>query len=172
MGNTRMRTRIEAHVQLHRVNNSPTTLQAKAGAEPPSDALEKTASVETGNLDIQIPVTIPADGRAGKPEEENTAGTWNPDIWVPERLKRNEGLRVRDAEGEEDAEKQEAEKAERVENGGNEEKDDPDLGERWPFDSWGDTTRGQDSPTKPDLRHVPGGTWLQQVRSCLRGKLR
>ncbi|KAJ1202412.1 hypothetical protein NDU88_006212 [Pleurodeles waltl] len=147
------------------VNNSPTTLSAKAGAEPRSNTLGKTASLETGNPDVWIPVTIPADVRAGKPEEENTAGAGNPDIWVPEKLKREEGLRVSDAEEEEEAEEQGAEKAERIETGGNEEEDD--LGERWPFDSQGDTTRGQDNPTKPDLRHVPGGTWLQQKLSSV-----
>ncbi|KAJ1081440.1 hypothetical protein NDU88_001622 [Pleurodeles waltl] len=145
-----------------RVNNSPTTLQAKTGAEPRSDALGENASVDTRNPDVRLPVKIPAEGRAEKPEEKNTAGDRNPDIRVPERFKRKEGLRVRDKEGEEDAEERDAEKAEHVDNGGNKEEDDPDLGERRPFDSRGDTTRGLDSPTKPDLRHVPGGTWLQQ----------
>ncbi|KAJ1081441.1 hypothetical protein NDU88_001623 [Pleurodeles waltl] len=144
------------------MNNSPTILQAKTGAEPCSDALGENASVDTGNPDVRIPVKIPAKGRVEKPEEKNTAGAGNPDIQVPERFKRKEGLRVWDKEGEEDAEERDAEKAERVDNGGNEEEDNPDLGERWPFDSRGDTTRGLDSPTKPDLRHVPGGTCLQQ----------
>ncbi|KAJ1141310.1 hypothetical protein NDU88_007643 [Pleurodeles waltl] len=78
-----------------RVNNSPTTLPAKAGAEPRSDTLGKTASLETGNLDVRIPVTIPADGRAGKPEEKNTASAGNPDIKVKKKRRTNRRRRGR-----------------------------------------------------------------------------
>ncbi|KAJ1213433.1 hypothetical protein NDU88_001070 [Pleurodeles waltl] len=143
------------------VNNSPTKLPAKAGAELRSDTLGKTASLETGNPDVQIPMILPEDGRTEKPEEKNTVGTGNPDIRVPKKLKREEGLHVGDAEDEEEAEERGSEKAERLETGEDEEKDE--RGERRLFDSQRDTTRGQDSPTKPDLRHVPEGTWLQQV---------
>ncbi|KAJ1171844.1 hypothetical protein NDU88_003702 [Pleurodeles waltl] len=147
----------------HRVNNSPTTLHAKAGAEPRSDALGETNSDETGNPDVRVPVNVPAEGSgAEKTEEEKTAGAGDPDIRVPERLKRKEGLFARDAEGEEDAKEREAGKAEQTDNGGNEEENELYIGEWRPFDSREDTTRGQDSPTKPELRHVPRGTWLQQ----------
>ncbi|KAJ1099852.1 hypothetical protein NDU88_004947 [Pleurodeles waltl] len=61
------------------VNNSPTTLHAEAGAELRSDALSETASDETGNPDVQVPVNVPAEGRrAEKTEEEKTAGAGNP----------------------------------------------------------------------------------------------
>ncbi|KAJ1101271.1 hypothetical protein NDU88_006343 [Pleurodeles waltl] len=49
---------------------------------------------------------------------------------------------------------------------------DSDIGEGGPLTSRSDTTEGQEGPRKPELRHVPGAAWLQQVQSCLRDKLR
>ncbi|KAJ1079590.1 hypothetical protein NDU88_000152 [Pleurodeles waltl] len=139
-----------------------TTLHAKAGAELHSETPGKTTAVETGNPDVRVPENVPAEGRAETTEEENTAGAGNPDIRVPEKLKRKEGLRAGKAEGEEDTRELDAEEARQTDHGGNEEENDPYIEERQPFDSRENTTRGQDSPTKPELRHVPRGTWLQQ----------
>ncbi|KAJ1198801.1 hypothetical protein NDU88_002640 [Pleurodeles waltl] len=36
---------------------------------------------------------------------------------------------------------------------------------------WAGPTEGQGSPEQQRLRHVPGGTWLKQVRSCMKNKL-
>ncbi|KAJ1191348.1 hypothetical protein NDU88_000664 [Pleurodeles waltl] len=149
---------------LQQVKNFPATLHVEARAEPRSEALCETASVETGNPDILISVNVPDEGRrAEQTEEEKTAGAGNPDIRVSERLKRKEGLRAQGAEGEEDAKEREAGNAEQIDNGGNEEENDPYIAERRPFDGQEDISRGQDSPNKPELRHVHGGTWLQQV---------
>ncbi|KAJ1133488.1 hypothetical protein NDU88_011776 [Pleurodeles waltl] len=58
-----------------------------------------------------------------------------PDIRLPEKLKRKEGLRTGKAEGEEDARELDAEEARQTDNGRNKEENKPYLEERQPFDS-------------------------------------
>ncbi|KAJ1170928.1 hypothetical protein NDU88_002799 [Pleurodeles waltl] len=138
------------------VKTFPATLHAEAGAEPRSEALGETTFVETGNPDIRIPVNVPAEGRrVGQTEEKKTAGAENPGIRVPARLKSKERLRAQEVEEEEDAKEREAGIAEQIDHGGNEEEKDPYLGERQPFGGGEDISKGQDSPNKPELRHVP-----------------
>ncbi|KAJ1201576.1 hypothetical protein NDU88_005384 [Pleurodeles waltl] len=104
---------------------------------------------------MRIPVHVPDKGRrAGHTREKKTQ--------TPERLKSKERIHAARAEEEEDAKEQETEIAEQLNHGGNEEEKDPYLGERWPFNGWEDIAKGQDSPNKPELPHVPGETWLQQ----------
>ncbi|KAJ1189341.1 hypothetical protein NDU88_006089 [Pleurodeles waltl] len=144
---------------------------SEAGAEPRSEALGETMYIENGNPDIRIPVYVPDKGRrAGHTGENKTANARNQDIRVPERLKSKERLHAEVAEEEDGAKEHETEIAEQLDHGGNEEEKGPYLGERRPFDGREDISKGQDSPNKPKLRHVPGGTWLQQQTASSRGK--
>ncbi|KAJ1131414.1 hypothetical protein NDU88_009751 [Pleurodeles waltl] len=81
------------------------------------------------------------------------------------------------ADGEEDEEEEDAETEEEIAKGGDAGERNSDIGEEEPQDeglgnSRGDPTEGQGSPEKEQLCHVPGGVWLQQVRSCLKHKIR
>ncbi|KAJ1169673.1 hypothetical protein NDU88_001564 [Pleurodeles waltl] len=124
-----------------------------------------------GNLEEQIPDPLPAiQGKEG--EEEASAITGNPDIRVPEGLERDNGLNaqralfIETAEGE-DAEEGDAERRGRTPNPlrRTQEKAQRSL-------SPGDTTTGKEGPEGRELCHVTGGTWLNQVRSCLQDSLR
>ncbi|KAJ1189438.1 hypothetical protein NDU88_006183 [Pleurodeles waltl] len=136
-----------------RVNNSPTTLHAKDGAEPHSKSLDESTYGNIRNPDARIPGNVPVEGRTETTEEENTAGAGNPDIRVPEKVKRKKGLHARGAEGEEDAKERDAGKTRQTDNGETEEEEDiPYREESQPFDYRRNSTRGQDSPTKPELQ--------------------
>ncbi|KAJ1114736.1 hypothetical protein NDU88_002967 [Pleurodeles waltl] len=102
--------------------------------------------------------------RAQRAEEGEAAGAGNPDIRVPESLKSEEGLSVRHAEKkkEKDAERREAESADKEDSGEDERTIDPYLGEVGPLIARGNPAEGQDGPKKPELRHVPEGAWLKQ----------
>ncbi|KAJ1145108.1 hypothetical protein NDU88_011400 [Pleurodeles waltl] len=135
-----------------------------------SEVLQRTKLLKSG---IRIPRNIPIEGRrAQSAEEGEAAGAGNPDIRVPESLKSKEGLRAGCTEREKDAERRAAESAEKEDSGEDERTIDPYLGEGGPFNARDNPTEGQDGPKKPELRHVPGWTWLKQVLSCLRDKLR
>ncbi|KAJ1151852.1 hypothetical protein NDU88_004631 [Pleurodeles waltl] len=96
----------------------------------------------------------------GGPTEKDAAEAGNPDIWVPKCLKRNNGQRTHVLEREEDAGRKDTEVAE----------GEPATGGA--VTSRDDPTEGQEGPRKQEIHHVPGGAWLQQVRSCLKDKLR
>ncbi|KAJ1199174.1 hypothetical protein NDU88_003012 [Pleurodeles waltl] len=133
-----------------------------------------TYHAEAGNPDIRVPENIDReDGQSvQRTQEEDAIAAGNPDIRVPKNLKRKNGLRAARAEKEEDAEGKTAESADREDSGEDKKTTDPYLGEEEPLNARDNTTEGQDGPKKLELRHVPGGTWLKQVRSCLRAKLR
>ncbi|KAJ1171377.1 hypothetical protein NDU88_003240 [Pleurodeles waltl] len=85
----------------------------------------------------------------------------NPNIWVPERTEKDDGLRARRAvEGKNgDKDKEESEETgDRDRNGNN----------KVPLEIDGQPRAGKRAETR-ELRHVPGGTWLTMVRSFLKG---
>ncbi|KAJ1151438.1 hypothetical protein NDU88_004219 [Pleurodeles waltl] len=109
-------------------------------------------------------------GRPGEPEhvpvrsreEETIAEAGNPDIRVPDSLKREDGLRARDAlktrddegRGNEEGGEQLRERREVIHG--------QTLVEEQMNTGRVDTATGQDSPKELERRHVPGGTWLSQ----------
>ncbi|KAJ1175978.1 hypothetical protein NDU88_001263 [Pleurodeles waltl] len=99
-------------------------------------------------------------------EEGEDTGAGNPGIRVPESIKREEGLRVRGAEEEKDAEGRDAGNAETGSSGEDEEKPDSELGKGGTLAYRGNTPEWQEGPKKPELRHVPGGAWLKQPAGC------
>ncbi|KAJ1178422.1 hypothetical protein NDU88_003668 [Pleurodeles waltl] len=133
-----------------------------------------TCRDEAGNPDIWVPENIDKeDGqRARCAQEVDALADGNPDIRVPEKLNRKKGLRAGCAKREEDAEGRGMGHERKEDSGGEEGTADPHLGERRPFEGRDDPSEGQYGPKKPEFRHVPGGTWLKQVRSCLRDRLR
>ncbi|KAJ1091186.1 hypothetical protein NDU88_004313 [Pleurodeles waltl] len=129
----------------------------------------------------KIPATYCANSRPekcpGGPTGKDAEEAGNPDIRVPESLKRKDGQRARHAQTREDVEKKDAERPEESENeeDANETKTDTEEREpvnRGPLTSRDNPTEGQEGPRRQELRHVPGGAWLQQVRSCLRDRIR
>ncbi|KAJ1087810.1 hypothetical protein NDU88_000973 [Pleurodeles waltl] len=85
--------------------------------------------------------------------------------------------------GEDDVRVEEKTVEDEVRTGGRPEREDVETGERrcgGPTEEWsypeqltpGENLDGeQGSPETQRLRHVPGGAWLQQVRSCLQSRL-
>ncbi|KAJ1109550.1 hypothetical protein NDU88_006910 [Pleurodeles waltl] len=157
-----------------RVADFPATFSAGSRSEKYLGGPAGNEAAEVGNPDIRIPENLPIEAgqRAQRAEEGEAAGAGNPEIRVPESLKREEGLRAQSAEETKDAERRDTERANEGNIGEDERELDSDIGEGGPLTSRGNTMEGQEGPKKPELHHVPGGAWLQQVRSCLRNKLR
>ncbi|KAJ1155640.1 hypothetical protein NDU88_008369 [Pleurodeles waltl] len=156
-----------------RVEDLPATFSAGSRSEKYPGGPTENKATEVGNPDIWNPEKLPTEGqRVQCAEEGEAAGAGNPDIQVPESLKREEGLRARHAEETEDAEWRDAERTDEGTIGEDERELVSDIGKGGPLTSRGNTTEGQEGPKKPELCHIPGGAWLQQVRSCLRDKLR
>ncbi|KAJ1217162.1 hypothetical protein NDU88_004757 [Pleurodeles waltl] len=101
-----------------------------------------------------------------------------------ETRKREVGQRARGARGEEDKEEKDAGMEEETaagDDGNTERREDAgksilDDGKEEPnnerfLGSRGDTTEGQGGPERQQLCHVPGGAWLQRVRSCLKNRI-
>ncbi|KAJ1207105.1 hypothetical protein NDU88_002497 [Pleurodeles waltl] len=86
------------------------------------------------------------NGDAGK-----TLG--NPDIRVPERTERNDGLGARREEGGQNADNEEKQETEDGRRKGNNEVPSKITGQQW-------ERKRVETRT---LRHVPGGTWLTKV---------
>ncbi|KAJ1214776.1 hypothetical protein NDU88_002389 [Pleurodeles waltl] len=142
------------------------TSHVKAGTECHSPEPCERDSENIGNPDERIPDPLPEI----QGEEDASAITGNPDIRVPEVLERDNGLHARGvlfteaAEGE-DTEEGDAEKRGRIPNPLRQTQEEE---QRSP--SPGDTTTGKEGPEGRELCHVPGGTWLNQGRSCLQAK--
>ncbi|KAJ1155799.1 hypothetical protein NDU88_008524 [Pleurodeles waltl] len=136
--------------------------------------LPATCDAADGNPDIRVPETIDKkDGqRAQRALKEDAVAAGNPDIRVPKNVKSENGLRMGHTEKEEDAEGITAKSAEREASGEDQKTTDPYLGEEETQNTRDYPTKGQEGPKKLELCHVPGGTWLNQEQSCLRGKLR
>ncbi|KAJ1164175.1 hypothetical protein NDU88_004620 [Pleurodeles waltl] len=81
-------------------------------------------------------------------------------------MKRDDGLRARGALGAEDAKEDKVEKRGRkpVPSGRPKEEEEKNS-------STGDAATGKEGPEERELRHVPGGTWLDQVWSYLKDSL-
>ncbi|KAJ1088457.1 hypothetical protein NDU88_001614 [Pleurodeles waltl] len=148
-----------------RVADFPATFNAGSRSEKYLGGPAGNEAAEVGNPDIRISENLPIEAgqRAQRAEEGEAAGAGNPDIRVPKSLKRDEGLHARRAEETKDAERRDAESADEGNIGEHERELDSDIGEGGPFTAQGNTTEGQEGPKKPELRHVPGGAWLQQV---------
>ncbi|KAJ1101445.1 hypothetical protein NDU88_006513 [Pleurodeles waltl] len=98
-------------------------------------------------------------------------------------MKRVVGQCARSAseEGEEEKDAGEEEESATKDDGNTEEREDAGksvlaVGEEEPMDkrplcSRGDITEGEGDPEKQQLRHVPGGAWLQPIRSCLKNRI-
>ncbi|KAJ1097617.1 hypothetical protein NDU88_002734 [Pleurodeles waltl] len=159
-------------------------IQAPDAAAPfhadPGSAWHPTATNEdktlkNGNPDIRIPIDLPVEEQKPQHREEKevAVNARNPDIRVPKSVKREEGLCVARIEEEKDAEEEDAEegRTEIVDREDNEEdknNSDLHLGSTEPGHTRETPTEGLDSPKRPELRHVPGGTWLKQILCCTR----
>ncbi|KAJ1122517.1 hypothetical protein NDU88_001003 [Pleurodeles waltl] len=130
--------------------DSPTTSGIEAGAERRSADPCEHEIKDIGNPDGRIPEHIPTNSR----EEETIAEAGNPGIRVPDRVKR-------DAE----EERREGCKRREVIHGRTPGEEQTNAGQD-------NTTTGQEGPKELERRHVPGGTWLSQARSCLKDRLR
>ncbi|KAJ1123857.1 hypothetical protein NDU88_002324 [Pleurodeles waltl] len=121
---------------------------------------------EAGNPDARISGTIPVRGRRlERVEEGEDTGAGNPDIRVPESLKTKVGLRAERAEKEKDAEGRRAGNTRKEDIREDEQTIDAYIAGKRPSNGRDNTLGGQEGPNKPEVRHVPGGTWLKQVRS-------
>ncbi|KAJ1164022.1 hypothetical protein NDU88_004469 [Pleurodeles waltl] len=116
---------------------------------------------------------IPSPTSAG----EEIAEAGNPDIRVSKTMKREERQRARSTSTEEDEEEKYPGTEEERATGEDAGKSILDIGEEEPQDerlvnSGGYPTEGQGGPERQQFCHVPGGAWLQQVRSCLKNRIR
>ncbi|KAJ1128881.1 hypothetical protein NDU88_007253 [Pleurodeles waltl] len=164
--------------------DSPATFRTDPRSEWHPAGPEENRAIENGNLDFRIPINLRVDEReARRLEKANVVRAGNLDIRVPARnsispvirvpasFKREEGLCAGRTGEEKDAEEERAEIAGSEDSGRDEKTSDPHFGEKEPENTRETPTEGQDSPEKLELRQVPGGNWLKQVRSCLRYKL-
>ncbi|KAJ1141549.1 hypothetical protein NDU88_007877 [Pleurodeles waltl] len=128
-----------------------------------------SAGESYGNPDIRVPEAIDRkDGQSARRAlEEDAVAAGSPDIRVPENLKSENGLFAGRAEKEEDAEGITAESAEKKASGEDQRTTNPYLGEEEPQNARDYPTEGQDGPKKLELRHVPGGMWLNQLTAWL-----
>ncbi|KAJ1214852.1 hypothetical protein NDU88_002463 [Pleurodeles waltl] len=143
--------------------DSPTTSNIESGADCRSADSCGHESKDIGNPDGRIPEHIPARSR----EEEPIAEAGNPDIRVRDSVKREDGLRARRTFKTRDAEEGRRQRGERREvvHGQTPAEEQKSTGQD-------DTAPGQDGPKELERRHVPGGMWLSQLRSCLKDRLR
>ncbi|KAJ1183933.1 hypothetical protein NDU88_000743 [Pleurodeles waltl] len=132
----------------------PATSRAKSGTESrfsyPCDERDGV-----GNPSGRIPEPL-----QGRQDDVDAIGvTGNPDIRVPKGMKRDEGLRVTRVPGKEDA-------GGDMERGGegNQEEEERTPTEKPKTFSVKDTTTNGEATEGRELRHVPGGTWLNQKK--------
>ncbi|KAJ1160506.1 hypothetical protein NDU88_001008 [Pleurodeles waltl] len=128
-----------------------------------------THCADAGNPDIRVPENTNSEygQSARRVEEGDAAEAGNTDIRVPKTLNRDNGQIVWRAERGEDAERSEEERPEDCEIREDATESDSDLEKgdpvnQGPLTSRGNTTEGQEGPRKQELRHIPGGAWLQQ----------
>ncbi|KAJ1083626.1 hypothetical protein NDU88_003783 [Pleurodeles waltl] len=111
---------------------------------------------DIGNPDERIPDPLPEHHG----DEDAIAITGHPDIRVPDVIERDNGLHVQRALRTEDAEEDAAEKRRRRQNPSRRPQEEEQKNH-----STGDTATGKEGLEERELRHVPGGTWLNRVRS-------
>ncbi|KAJ1206718.1 hypothetical protein NDU88_002119 [Pleurodeles waltl] len=151
------------------VTDSSAPFRANPGSEWHPTGPEEDRALENGNPDIRILIDLPVEEREIQhlEEKKKVVGAGNPDIRVPESVKREEGMCAAHTGEEKDAEEKDAEEG-RTEIAGREDREgykknsDPHLGGTEPGNTRETPTEGQDSPEKLELRHVPGGMWLKQ----------
>ncbi|KAJ1177137.1 hypothetical protein NDU88_002399 [Pleurodeles waltl] len=124
------------------------------GAEGRSNNPGENDTEDIGNPDDRIPVFLPGQ----QTEEDAITIPGNPDIRVPDGIKREDGLRARGALGREDAKEEGAERGR-----GTEKRSDRAQEEEQKEASSEDNPKGREGPEEPELCHVPGGTWLSQT---------
>ncbi|KAJ1171323.1 hypothetical protein NDU88_003186 [Pleurodeles waltl] len=105
----------------------------------------------------------------------------NPDIRVSQSVQKEDGQRAQREEKEDGQRVQREEKedgavieegdANKQESANRKVPEDGRLDEQSASTPRGGPTEGQRSPEQRRLRHVPGGTWLKQVRSCIKNRL-
>ncbi|KAJ1191211.1 hypothetical protein NDU88_000527 [Pleurodeles waltl] len=100
------------------------------------------------------------------------AGLGNPDIRVSQGVEKEEGQRAWE-EGKKDGAVGEDGDVDGRDSTGKNIPDDEDrrLDKQSLSKPRGNPTEGQESPEQRRLRHVRGGTWLKQVRSCMKNRL-
>ncbi|KAJ1109737.1 hypothetical protein NDU88_007097 [Pleurodeles waltl] len=118
-----------------RVTGSLAPFRAGPGSEWHPTGPEKEKAIESGNPVIRIPIDSPGKKLETRRLEEKrkVVGDGNPDIWVPEKVKREEVLCAGRIEEEKDAEEEDAEEgrteiADREDNEEDENNSDPHLG--------------------------------------------
>ncbi|KAJ1151177.1 hypothetical protein NDU88_003964 [Pleurodeles waltl] len=141
---------------------SPATSHVKPGTESQFSEPCESDNKDIGNPDERTPDPLPEHHG----DEDAITITGNPDIQVPDVIERDNRLHVRRALRTEDTEEEDAEKGGRRQNPsrGPQEKEQKNP-------SPGDTTTGKEGPEERKLRHVPGGTCLNLVRSYLKDSL-
>ncbi|KAJ1092150.1 hypothetical protein NDU88_005262 [Pleurodeles waltl] len=148
--------------------DSPATSHIESGAERHSATSCGYKIKNIRNPESRIPVHVPVRGS----EEETIAEAGNPDIRVPDSLNREDGLHAQRALETKDTEIGVNQQGEEQLNEGRRVTDGQTLVKEQPDTDRDDPTTGQDGPKKFERRHVPGGTWLGQVRSCLKERFR
>ncbi|KAJ1171378.1 hypothetical protein NDU88_003241 [Pleurodeles waltl] len=138
---------------LLRELESPATSHVKPGTESRFSEPCESDNKDIGNPDERIPDPLPENHG----DEDAIAITGNPDIRVPGVIERDNGLHVRRTLRTEDAEEEYAEKGGRRQNPSRRLQE-----EEQKHPSPGDTTTGKEGPEECELRHVPGGMWLNQ----------
>ncbi|KAJ1152895.1 hypothetical protein NDU88_005669 [Pleurodeles waltl] len=136
--------------------------QVKPGTESWFSEPCESDNKDIGNPDERIPDPLPEHHG----DEDAIAITGNPDIRVPEVIERDNGLHACCALRTEDAEEDAAEKRRRQSPSRRPQEEDQKNS------SIEDTAMGKEGPEEREHRHVPGGTWLNQVRSYLKDSLR
>ncbi|KAJ1100939.1 hypothetical protein NDU88_006014 [Pleurodeles waltl] len=135
----------EVTVLKSRQTDVPATVRTESGTESrfslPDDALP---------------------GRHSNVGDASLAG--NPNIRVPETVKIEDGLRVRRVEEEE----RDADRAGGTTRGGPEETEGTPSTREALNPSAQDQIATKEEAEERELRHVPGGTWLNQVRSYIK----
>ncbi|KAJ1175743.1 hypothetical protein NDU88_001030 [Pleurodeles waltl] len=96
----------------------------------------------------------------------NTSLTGNPDSRVPEVLEIDDGLRAQHV-----VEEEYAERAEETPRGGFVTIEETSNQREALHPNTQDRIEAREETEKRELRHVPGGTWLNQVRTCLKDSI-
>ncbi|KAJ1163803.1 hypothetical protein NDU88_004255 [Pleurodeles waltl] len=146
-----------------RESDSAATSDMIQGAEGRSNDPGEHCIGHIRNPDDRIPVSLPGQ----QTKEDAFAIPGNSDIRVSEEMEIKDGLRARGASEKEDA------KEKRTGRGGDlEKRPDHEPEEERTETHSEDNPKGRDGPEEPERRHVPGGTWLSQVRSYLKDNFR
>ncbi|KAJ1178691.1 hypothetical protein NDU88_003933 [Pleurodeles waltl] len=97
-------------------------------------------------------------------------GLGNPDIRISQSVQEKDGQCARGEEKEDKAVGEDGDADER-DSVSRSVPEDGRLDEQSVSTPRGGPTVGHRSPEQQGLRHVPGGTWLKQLRSCMKNRL-